>query len=681
MSDIVSPLLEWLNANPELAGLVTFIISASESIAIIGTIVPGSITMTAIGALAGAGVIPLWPTLLCAILGAIVGDGISYWLGYYFKDRLNSFWPFRNYPGFLESGEVFVHKYGVMSVFIGRFVGPVRALVPMVAGMLGMRPLPFIIANITSAIGWAPAYMLPGILLGAASLELPPDIAIHVMLVLLLISLFILLCLWLLYKLLKLFHEQTEQFQNWIWSSLKASRTFSPLTKVLKHRDPVKMHGQLNLAFYFLLTGLLFICLAFYVKAVGPSNVAVNDVIYHLFRGIRTPAADSVMINITLLGQKQVVLPVVVVIFAVLLVCKRWRAAFHALALGIMAAGSVYVLKNLVQSPRPWGIFHNSETWSMPSGHTAIATVVLMGLAFLIARSLRPSFRKPIYIAAILISFMVGISRLYLGAHWFTDVTGSWLLASAILMLVILSYERQTEAKINPLAIFMASVISLIITFGIYHHLNFRQLKINYAQINPPTETVSMNDWWKKNNNLPAYSASLFGFPSHQINIVWAGNLDQIRETLLKEGWSKPPARDLISTLHRIADIESTQYLSMVSPQYLDKRPALILSRATPGTDRLMILRLWDSNRIISAGNTTLWVGVVALVPRSYSWLYKSHPGEIAIDAAYIFPNKKGLGQWQWKIMDVNLPKGSIHHVHQKMMLIRENSKVHKKLQ
>ena len=60
MSDIVSPLLQWLNANPELAGLVTFIISASESIAIIGTIVPGSITMTAIGALAGAGIIPLW---------------------------------------------------------------------------------------------------------------------------------------------------------------------------------------------------------------------------------------------------------------------------------------------------------------------------------------------------------------------------------------------------------------------------------------------------------------------------------------------------------------------------------------------------------------------------------------------------------------------------------------------
>ena len=111
MSDIVSPLLQWLNAHPQLAGLVTFIISAGESVAIIGTIVPGSIMMTALGTLAGAGIIPLWPTIFWAIMGAIVGDGISYWIGHYFKDRLPHVWPFRNHPNLLISGETFVHKY------------------------------------------------------------------------------------------------------------------------------------------------------------------------------------------------------------------------------------------------------------------------------------------------------------------------------------------------------------------------------------------------------------------------------------------------------------------------------------------------------------------------------------------------------------------------------------------
>src|SRR5690242_10540699 len=115
MTDIVSPLLQWLNANPEWAGMATFMISAAESVAIIGTLVPGSITMTAIGALAGAGIIPLWATILWAILGAIVGDGISYWIGHYFKNGLRKIWPFKNNLVLLKHGERFVHKHGVMS--------------------------------------------------------------------------------------------------------------------------------------------------------------------------------------------------------------------------------------------------------------------------------------------------------------------------------------------------------------------------------------------------------------------------------------------------------------------------------------------------------------------------------------------------------------------------------------
>src|SRR3990167_1416415 len=206
MSGVVSTILQWLNENPELAGLATFLISAGESVAVIGTIVPGSVTMTAIGALAGAGVIPLWSTLLWATLGAIVGDGISYWMGHYFQDRIRRMWPFKDNPGILEKGETFVHKYGVMSVFIGRFVGPVRALVPVVAGMLGMKPLQFTIANVTSAIGWAPAYILPGIMLGAASLELPPDIALHVMMVFFLIIFALALFIWITVKILSLVH-------------------------------------------------------------------------------------------------------------------------------------------------------------------------------------------------------------------------------------------------------------------------------------------------------------------------------------------------------------------------------------------------------------------------------------------------------------------------------------------
>lgn len=677
MSDIISPLLQWLNDHPDLAGLATFIISAAESVAIIGTIVPGSIMMTALGALAGAGIIPLWATISWAILGAIVGDGISYWIGHHFKSRLPHVWPFRHYPTLLTSGKLFFLKYGAMSVFIGRFVGPVRALVPLVAGMLGMRPLRFLVANITSAIGWAPAYMLPGILLGAASLELPPDIAVHVMLVLLLIGLFILLCIWFIYKFFQLVRVQTNQIQNNIWHQLKRSRQLSFITILLKHHNANKSHGQLNLAFYVVLISLLFIALVAYIKINGASTLIVNDAMFHFFRGIRTSNADSIMIDITLLGQKQVLLPVVVVIFAWLVFWKRWRAAMHALALGILSAGSVFVLKNLLKSPRPWGIFQSMETYSMPSGHTAMATTVYIGMAFLFACSIRPKHRWQIYSLGVLVTLAVGISRLYLGAHWFTDVLSSWLLGAAILLLVIISYQRYKEKPVKLLGISLISLITLTTTLTFYHYRHFEQLKIAYTQVNWPTLDITMNEWWQKNNALPAYHSSLFGFPSQLINIEWVGSLEKIEASLIKEGWSTPPARDWVSTLHRVADIKSAQYLPMVSPQYLDKKPALILIRHSDSEKNTLVLRLWNSNRNIKDSQTAIWVGVVGVIPRSYSWVFKNNPGEININPVLVFPNKTGA--WQWKTMRLYQPTGTKVMINQQILLIRANNSVHKK--
>lgn len=682
MADIVAPILETLNTYPGLAGLVTFLISAGESVAILGTIVPGSITMTAIGALAGAGIIPLWETLFWAILGAIVGDGISYWIGHYFKDRLPNLWPFRNHPGMLRVGEIFFHKHGSMSVFIGRFVGPVRALVPVIAGMLGMRPLKFYLANIASAILWAPAYMLPGILVGAASLELPPDIALHVIMVLILLSLFISLCLWFAYKFLQLVHNQTNEFQAWLWQKLQRSSYFSKLTVILQHHDQVKTVGQLTLAFYFVGYSLLFLFLIALVKMKSAANVGMNDVVFHLFRGIRTEHADSIMINLTMLGQKHVVLPAVLVVVVSLIISKRWWTALHALALGVLAAGAVFVTKHLIHSQRPWGIVDNPDSYSMPSGHTTLATTVYLGLAFLIALSMKPSRRWIIFSVAGLLAFLVGVSRLYLGAHWFTDVLSGWVLSAAVLSVIIISFRRHLEKPVNPLFLIVVSLVSLTITYTAYHHYHFSSLEKRYTQLSLPIENLSMQEWWQKNNAIPAYRASLFGFPSIKINVEWVGGFAAIQDTLAKEGWVEPPKRNWISTLHRIADVSSTQYLPMVSPQYLDKKPALTLVReVTDETDkkRMLVLRLWNANRLITETDDTLWVGTLSIVPRTYSWIFKRRAGEIDIDPMLVFPIKAASANWQWKLIVMDLPTGTKKTISQKIMLIRQNKTIHQK--
>src|SRR3990172_2940796 len=164
----LKPALDWIMAHPHWSGTAVFVISLAESLAIVGLFIPGTIVMFGVGALVAAGALGLWATLGLAVAGAVVGDGISYWLGYHYHEQLRLMWPFSRYPQLLARGETYFHRHGGKSVLLGRFVGPVRPITPVVAGMLGMSPLRFLVVNVLSALGWAPAYILPGVVFGAS---------------------------------------------------------------------------------------------------------------------------------------------------------------------------------------------------------------------------------------------------------------------------------------------------------------------------------------------------------------------------------------------------------------------------------------------------------------------------------------------------------------------------------
>jgi membrane protein DedA with SNARE-associated domain/membrane-associated phospholipid phosphatase len=641
MSDNIGPLLQWLNLHPNLAGLVTFIISAAESVAIIGTIVPGTITMTAIGTLIGAGVIPLWSTFIWAILGAISGDNISFWTGYYFKDSLRSSWPFRSYPSLLTTGEVFFRKHGGLSVLIGRFIGPTRAIVPIVAGMLRMKPIRFITVSIIASTAWAPIYMLPGILLGEATLELPPDIAAQMMLRLVLSALFIILCIWIVFRTIVLVRNQINNILNAIWHRLLRSRYFYLITSILKHHNVKKSHGQLILAFYLTFTACAFAYLSLYIYSTPSNTIAVNNAVFYLFRSMRTPTTDNIMLWLTLLGDKKVLIPVIIAILGVLAWNKHWRTAWHALVLLLLTAGSVIAFKYLVHSVRPWGIINSPEDFSFPSGHTTLSTTFYFGLGLLlipfsqIRRKWIPYMLIGILIAAI------SASRLYLGAHWFTDVLGGWLLSATLLMLVVISFNRKAERKINPASILITALVMIIACASIVHHQTYSKLQANYSQSEWPTHKVALDTWWLQQHSdaLPLYRTGRFGTRAEVLNLQWLGNLDDIKTLLIAEGWELPPERDWTAVLHRITDIGSAEHLPLSAPLYLDRKPTLVLTKNINGDKKPIVLRLWDSNIIITGTKTpqTLWVGSVGAVPRTYSWLTYKRNNDVAISSSILF--------------------------------------------
>lgn len=639
MSDFVSHLVEWLNANPALAGFVTFLISASESVAIIGTIVPGSVMMAAIGALVGAGVLPMGTTLCWAILGAIVGDGVSYWLGYHFKDRIYQVWPFKQYPQFLQSGEVFFRKHGSISVFIGRFVGPVRALVPLIAGMFGMRPLLFTIANVTSAILWAPAYMLPGFLLGAASLELPSEVAGHLILTFLLWILFAFLCIWLFRKILKILHNKISQFIDWIWDSLNKSKYFHLLINPFKHYGNKQPHGQLKMGFYLIVILALFFYLALDVLFQGSANISINKVAFYFFRSLRSPGYDNAFLYISFLGDKYVLLPVFITLSAWFIWIKRWRMAAHVIALGGLIALSVNFFKKAVHSTRPWGVLNNTtDGFSFPSGHAALSFTCYFGMVLLLIHLFNIKRMRPLFLLAGILVTAISISRLYFGVHWLTDIIGSWLLGSAMLLLITMSFNRKSEKATKSTGVILTFVVTLFFSYSFQLYHSFDTTKNNYTKVEWPIYRVNLNNWWTQTDeHLPLYRINRFGLKTKIFNLQWVGNLSDIMQVLLKNGWQIPPSYDWISILYRLSSVESTEHLPMVLPLYMDKPPVLVLTKSVPNKP-LLILRFWSSYIRLEDSKYPLWVGMVEVAPSTYSWLFrKKHYPEASFEPNWVF--------------------------------------------
>ena len=139
-----------------------------ESLALVGLILPGTVMMAALGALIGSGEVNFWHAWMAGIVGCLLGDWISFWLGWRFKKPLYRWSFIRKNKALLNKTEHALHQHSMFTILVGRFVGPTRPVVPMVAGMLDLPVTKFIPPNILGCLLWPPFYFLPGILAGAA---------------------------------------------------------------------------------------------------------------------------------------------------------------------------------------------------------------------------------------------------------------------------------------------------------------------------------------------------------------------------------------------------------------------------------------------------------------------------------------------------------------------------------
>ncbi|MHB8407448.1 MAG: HAD-IC family P-type ATPase [Acidiferrobacterales bacterium] len=212
--------------------------------------------------------------------------------------------------------------------------------------------------------------------------------------------------------------------------------------------------------------------------------------IYHLVQSLRIPAIDRVMIAATELGDAQVLIPVILVTLAWFLIRRLWLTAGYWLAAIGIAEVLANVMKLALHRPRPGSFYSGIERFSFPSGHTAMGTVVYGFLAYLLCRQARAGLRRLVMATAATLIGLIALSRIYLGAHWLTDVLGGLSFGVAWVAAFAVAYEYQSHEQLGPERFAALVLVTLVVAGGTHIAASYHADRLRYT---PRPESVSMH--------------------------------------------------------------------------------------------------------------------------------------------------------------------------------------------
>jgi len=616
MTMYLNTLLAFITHHSELAYGLIFLISLSESLALVGLLVPGTVIMFGVGAIVATGSLSLFPVLLMAMIGAIAGDGISYWVGHHYRERLVNIWPFSRYPGMLTKGEAFFLRHGGKSVLFGRFVGPVRPVIPVVAGMLGMRPVRFSVVNVLSAVGWAFVYILPGVFFGA-SLALAGAVSTRLAVLVLIFVAGIWSLIWISRKTLSLLACKGPAFfavlKQWTTTeSLHRRTVLLPVKRLLALLIFSEQGEELLFAFLALLlfvAGWGFLGVLQDVLAKDPLVLA-DHAVYHFLQSLRTPWADNAFVAVTELGDSFVNIALFCMVLLVLLVKRCHRAAtFWALA-ALGGLLGVQLLKWAIHLPRPVAIYHGASAYGFPSGHTTMSVILYGFLAILLARRLAGGWRLGLFSSVVLISFVSGFSRLYLGAHWLSDVLGGYFIGTSWAAFLGIVYLKAAD-EIIPRRLLGLAVILVIVIAGGWHLAQKHEKDLAFYAPRHPMQIITLTSWqanaWR---DLPAWRIDMEGEPEQPLTVQWAGSPDELSRFLISKGWRRPLPMNPKSFLGMLATRITIEQLPVLPLLHDGRVECLRLVRTGRG-NRRVVLRLWSTGVKIYGNDIPLFVATV----------------------------------------------------------------------
>lgn len=604
----------FLVAHGSLALAIVGLVAFAESLLVVGTFVPAAVVMFAAGSMIGAGSLNLWATLAVAVVGAVAGDALSFELGRRRGDRIRHWALFRRHASAVAAGNLFLARHGGKSVVLARFMGPVRAFIPVLAGFAGMPPARFYAFNVGSALLWAPAHILPGVLFGS-SLALAEAVSGRLALLLLLLA-----------GLAWLVARSVAWMVRAAPPMLRRCRALLAAI-ALRHRG-TRWAAILSLAvgpqrqdFMPLFLGgvvLLVAAGAFLTLmtevVLGEWIIQFDASVLGLLQQLRSAPVDRWMIAVTEMGSVGVILPLVLVVLAWLLAARCWRTAVLWAMTVAFAEISVQLLKFTLGRSRPLSMYSGLERFSFPSGHATMTAVVLGLLACLVSRGAPAWAKAAVGTLAAAYVGLVAFSRLYLGAHWMSDVLGGVALAATWVSLAALVHGlHQRREHFAPRKLLVAAVGTLAMAGAIWIPQRAQSDRQRYSSLVAPATALGAGQWlegaWAR---LPQRRSEMSGEAEEAFPLQLACKEAEVGAALAKAGWSQPPPWSAQAALSLLLPAPAAA-LRPVLPRLnggLSPRFTFVSTKA--GEPR--ILRLWRSGFVLQDGKgdaTVLWYGAV----------------------------------------------------------------------
>lgn len=352
--------------------------------------------------------------------------------------------------------------------------------------------------------------------------------------------------------------------------------------------------------------------------------------IANLFLVYRHPVVEQLLLFFTHLANWQIIVSLGVIVLLLLCLQKRRREAWFFFGGVVFSSFIIFLFKNIFQRNRPDEIYAllTEHSHSFPSGHATLSVVFYGLIAYgLIRQTHKHSQKKLIGLGAILLIFIIGFSRVYLGVHWTSDVIGGWWLGSALLVFIITLFKERernvplvresssTDKKIKSLAL-----VLLILQFEFIFLLSQNQSLLDPPQPATPSFNLfatasSTLETTILNNSFPKFSETLTGERMSPVSLVVVGSKEKIITAFEEAGWfmaDKPNLGNLLYLTY--AAITNTPYpTAPVTPTFLNAQlEDMAFQKATVANSvkERHHTRFWKTN--FSFENQPIWIATAS---------------------------------------------------------------------